>query len=62
MLRCLCTRKVTPTFFSRRKAQFILCNVYLLYKMAATPKIDLAFPALNGTLVGLRVTFSHNTM
>ena len=27
-----------------------LCNVYLLYKMAATPKIDL-FPALNGTLL-----------
>ena len=29
----------------------LLCNVYLLYKMAATPKIDLAFPALNGTLL-----------
>ena len=30
----------------------LLYNVYLLYKiiMAATPKIDLSFPALNGTL------------
>ena len=27
----------------------LLCNVYLLYKMAATPKIDLTFLALNGT-------------
>ena len=31
-----------------------LCNGYLLYKMAATPKIDLAFPALNGTLLSGR--------
>ena len=29
----------------------LLYNVYLLYKMAATPKIDLSFPALNGTLL-----------
>ena len=29
----------------------LLCNVYLLYKMADTPKIDLSFPALNGTLL-----------
>ena len=29
----------------------LLCNVHLLYKMAATPKIDLPFPALNGTLL-----------
>ena len=29
----------------------LLYNVYLLYKMAATPKIDLPFPALNGTLL-----------
>ena len=29
----------------------LFCNVYLLYKMAATPKIDLSFPALNGTLL-----------
>ena len=29
----------------------LLCNVYLLYKMAARPKIDLSFPALNGTLL-----------
>ena len=28
-----------------------LCNVYLLYKMAASPKIDLAFSALNETLL-----------
>ena len=28
----------------------LLCNVCLLYKMAATPKIDFSFPALNGTL------------
>ena len=28
----------------------LLPNVCLLYKMAATPKIDLSFPALNGTL------------
>ena len=30
---------------------FGLCNVYLLYKMAVRPKIDLSFPALNGTLL-----------
>lgn len=29
----------------------LLCNVYLLYKMAARPKIDLSFPALNGTFL-----------
>ena len=29
----------------------LLCNVYLLHKMAATPKIGLSFPALNGTLL-----------
>ena len=30
----------------------LLCKaVYFLYKMAATPKIDLSFPALNGTLL-----------
>ena len=29
----------------------LLCNVYSLYKIAATPKIDLSFPALNGTLL-----------
>ena len=29
----------------------LLRNVYLLYKMAATPKINLSFPALNGTLL-----------
>ena len=41
----------------------VFCNVYLLYKMASTPKIDLTFPALNGThFVGPRITFSHNTM
>ena len=28
-----------------------LYNVYLLYKMAATPKIDLSFPALSETLL-----------
>ena len=28
-----------------------LYNVYLLYKIAATPKIDLSFPALNGRLL-----------
>ena len=28
----------------------VLCNVVTLYKMAASPKIDLAFSALNGTL------------
>ena len=28
----------------------LLCNVYLWYKLAATPKIDL-FPALNRTLL-----------
>ena len=36
----------------------MLSNVYLLYEMAASPKIDLAFSALNGPWV----TFSHNTM
>ena len=30
---------------------FGLCNVYFLYKMAARPKIDLSFPALNRTLL-----------
>ena len=29
----------------------LLCNVYLLYKMAAMPKIDFLFLALNGTLL-----------
>ena len=29
----------------------LFCNVYLLYKMAATPRINLSFPALNGTLL-----------
>ena len=29
-------------------------TVYLLYKMAAKPKIDLSFPALNGTLLSGR--------
>ena len=29
----------------------VLCNVYLLYKMAATRKTDLSFPALNGPLL-----------
>ena len=29
----------------------LLYNVYLFYKMAATLKIDLSFPALNGTLL-----------
>ena len=29
----------------------LLCNIYLLYKMAATAKIDLSFPALNATLL-----------
>ena len=28
-----------------------IINVYLLYKMAASPKIDLAFSALNETLL-----------
>ena len=28
----------------------LLYNVYSLYKMAATPKMDLSFPALIGTL------------
>ena len=32
----------------------LLCNVYLLYKMAARPKIDLSFPAFNGTLLSGR--------
>ena len=34
----------------------LLCNVYLLYKkkMTATPKIDLPFPALNGSLLSGR--------
>ena len=27
----------------------LLWNVYLLYKNGSTPKIDLSFPALNGT-------------
>ena len=38
----------------------VLCNVYLLYKMAATPKIDLAFPALN--LKCLNAKFSSSGM
>ena len=29
----------------------LLYDVYLLYQMAATPKIDFSFPALNGTLL-----------
>ena len=29
----------------------LLCNIHLLYKMTATPKIDLSFPALIGTLL-----------
>ena len=29
----------------------LLYNVYLLYEMAATPKIDLSFRALNETLL-----------
>ena len=29
----------------------LLYNVHLLYKMAAKPKIDSSFPALNGTLL-----------
>ena len=29
----------------------VLCNVYLLYKMATSPKIDSAFSALKGTLL-----------
>ena len=33
------------------ECMFGLCKVYLLYKMAATPKIDFSFPALNGTLL-----------
>ena len=34
----------------------LLCNVYLLYKkkITGTPKIDLPFPALNGTLLSGR--------
>ena len=29
----------------------LLCKVYLLHKIAAMPKIDSSFPALNGTLL-----------
>ena len=29
----------------------LLCNVYWLYKIAATPKIVLSFPALSRTLL-----------
>ena len=34
----------------------LLCNVYLLYKkkMTVTPKIELPFPALDGTLLSGR--------
>ena len=39
----------------------LLCNVYLLYKMAARPKIDLSFPALNGTLLSGRGYDFHRT-
>ena len=41
----------------------LLYNVYLLYKMAATPNIDLSFPALNGTLfwVAGEIFTQHNT-
>ena len=33
------------------ECMFGLLYNYLLYKMAATPKIDLSLPALNGTLL-----------
>ena len=32
----------------------LLYNVYLLYKMAAAPKIESSFPALNGILLSGR--------
>ena len=39
----------------------VLCIIYLLYKMAASPKIDLAFSALNGTLFLGRGQNFHTT-
>ena len=52
-----CTRIIIISHMGKHK-----CNVYLLNKMAATPKIDLAFPALNGTETRMLLRFAKRSL